>query len=155
MPFKKIDALCIHQLFEVQVERTPNAIAVIFENQQLTYRALNARANQLAYYLKELGVKPDVLVGLYLERSLDMTVGLLGILKAGGAYVPLDPANPKERLAFMLSDTQLPVLLTQKVLMDGLPEHHAHTVCLDLDWGAISQKCDENPISQTTSDNLA
>ncbi|EDN72592.1 Non-ribosomal peptide synthetase [Beggiatoa sp. SS] len=110
---------CIHQLFEAQVERTPNAIAVVFEEQpfdsaqgkQLTYDELNRRANQLAHYLQSLGVKPEVLVGICVERSLEMVVGLLAILKAGGAYVPLDPNYPKERLAFMLADAGLPILI--------------------------------------------
>ena len=91
---------CIHQLFEAQVEKTPDAIAVVFEDQQLTYRELNRRANQLAHYLQKLGVGPEVLVGICVERSIEMVVGLLGILKAGGAYVPLDPSYPRERLSF-------------------------------------------------------
>ncbi|MBD2418345.1 AMP-binding protein, partial [Anabaena cylindrica FACHB-243] len=98
---------CIHQLFEQQVELTPDAIAVVFENEQLTYRELNTKANQLAHYLQKLGVKPETLVGICIERSLEMVVGLLGILKAGGAYVPLDPAYPPERIAFMLADAQV------------------------------------------------
>ena len=109
--------LCIHQLFEAQVERTPDAIAVVFEAEQLTYAELNRRANQLAHHLRALGVGPEVLVAICLERSLEMVIGLLGILKAGGAFVPLDPAYPKERLAFMLKDAQVPVLLTQERLV--------------------------------------
>ena len=105
---------CIHQLFEEQVKRTPEAVAVVFEDQQLTYRELNSQANQLAHYLKKLGVGPETLVGICVERSLEMIVGLLGILKAGGAYVPLDPGYPKERLAFMLEDARVGVLLTQQ-----------------------------------------
>lgn len=96
---------CIHQLFEAQVEQNSNAVAVVFEQESLTYRQLNSRANFLAHYLQVLGVGPEVLVGICMERSLEMVVGLLGILKAGGAYVPLDPAYPTERLAFMLEDT--------------------------------------------------
>ena len=103
----------IHQLFEAQVERTPDNIAVVFEKHPLTYRELNAKANQLAHYLRKQGVKPDVLVGIYLERSPLMVIGLLGILKAGGAYVPLDPQLPSDRVAFMLADAQVSVLLTQ------------------------------------------
>ena len=102
----------IHQLFEERVEKTPDAVAVIFEEQQLTYRELNTRANQLAHYLRELGVGPETLVGICMDRSLEMIIGLLGILKAGGAYVPLDPAYPKERLGFMLHDSRVAVLLT-------------------------------------------
>src|SRR4028119_2283484 len=104
---------CIHQLFEAQVDRTPDAVAVVFEHESLTYRQLNSRANSLADHLQALGVGPDVLVGICMERSLEMVVGLLGILKVGGAYVPLDPAYPTERLALMLEDTQISVLLTQ------------------------------------------
>ncbi|MBW4617798.1 MAG: amino acid adenylation domain-containing protein [Cyanosarcina radialis HA8281-LM2] len=125
---------CIHQLFEEQVEKTPNAIAVIFGEQKLTYQELDRKANHLACYLQQLGVKPEVLVGICVERSLDMVVGILGILKAGGAYVPLDPTYPQERLAFMLADSQAPVLVTQSHLLPNLPEHHAQVVCLDSDW---------------------
>ena len=130
----QVDSLkqaCIHQLFEAQVERTPKAVAVVFEDQQLTYRELNRRANCLAHYLQKLGVGPEVLVGICVERSLEMVVGLLGILKAGGAFVPLDPEYPKSRLAFMLRDTQAPILLTQQRLIARLPESVAEVVCLD------------------------
>ena len=99
---------CVHELLEEQVERAPEAVAVVFEDEQLTYRQLNERANQLARHLQGLGVGPDTLVAICLERSLEMVVGLLGILKAGGAYVPLDPSYPKERLAFMLRDWRAP-----------------------------------------------
>ncbi|XZN90035.1 MAG: non-ribosomal peptide synthetase [Microcoleus sp.] len=105
-------ALCFHQLFELQVERSPDAIALVFENQHLTYRQLNTKANQIAHYLQKLGVKPEVLVGICMDRCLDAIVGLLGILKAGGAYVPLDPNYPQERLNFMLEDARTPILLT-------------------------------------------
>ena len=130
---------CIHQLFEAQVERTPDAIAVVFENQQLTYTELNDRANQLAHYLQSLGVGPEVLVGIAVERSLEMIVGLLGILKAGGAYVPLDPDYPIERISFMLEDAAVKVLLTQQQLIDKLPEHQAQLICLDTDFQKLSQ----------------
>ena len=109
---------CIHQLFEEQVERTPDAIALEFEDKQVTYRELNRKANQLAHYLISLGIGPEKLVGICVERSIEMVVGLLGILKAGGAYVPLDPAYPKERLRFMLEDAQVSVLLTQAKLVE-------------------------------------
>jgi surfactin family lipopeptide synthetase C len=128
---------CIHQLFEAQVEQTPEVVAVMFEGQQLTYRELNCRANQVANYLCSLGIGPDTLVGICVERSLEMVVGLLGILKAGGAYVPLDPAYPQERVALMLADAQVPVLLTQERLLDRLPENNAQVVCLDRDWADI------------------
>lgn len=146
---------CIHQLFEEQVEQTPDAVAVVFDSQQLTYRQLNERANQLANYLRTLGVKPEVLVGICVERSLEMVVGLLGILKAGGAYVPLDPNYPDERLSFMLSDAQVSVLLTQQQLVADLPNHEAVVVCLDTDWDHIAEHCEKNPITDVISHNLA
>jgi amino acid adenylation domain-containing protein/non-ribosomal peptide synthase protein (TIGR01720 family) len=146
---------CIHQLFEEQVERSPDAVAVVFEDQQLTYQELNARANQLAHYLKTLGVKPEVLVGICVERSLDTIVGILGILKAGGAYVPLDPAYPQERLAFMLEDSAVSVLLTQSYLNEQLPTHLAQFVYLDKDWEDISQQREDNPILAVTAKSLA
>jgi aspartate racemase len=146
---------CIHELFEEQVEKSPDGVAVLFDNQQLTYQELNERANQLARYLRKLGVGPEVLVGISVERSLEMVVGLLGILKAGGAYVPLDPQYPRERLAFMLEDTRAPVLLTQHRLVDGLPAHNAHVVCLDRDREQIAAENDKNPISGAAAANLA
>ncbi|QSV63518.1 MAG: amino acid adenylation domain-containing protein [Dolichospermum sp. DL01] len=145
---------CIHQLFEEQVERTPDHVAVVFEDEQLTYRELNARANQLAHYLQKLGVGPEVLVGICVERSLEMVVGLLGILKAGGAYVPLDPEYPKERLAFMLEDTQVSVLLLQKHLLNVLPNHNAQIVCLDQNWRLFAQEKTENLVSNLNPRNL-
>jgi amino acid adenylation domain-containing protein len=146
---------CIHQLFEEQVQRTPDAVAVTFANQQLTYQQLNTQANQLAHYLKSLGVGADVLVGICVEHSLEMIVGILGILKAGGAYVPLDPEYPQERLSFMLEDAQLPVLLTQQHFVESLPQNQARVVCLDTDWEKIAQKCESNPENTATSENLA
>jgi amino acid adenylation domain-containing protein len=135
----------LHHLFEVQAERTPEEVAVVFEDEQITYRELNRRANQLAHHLGSLGVNPDTLVGICLERSADMVVGLLGILKAGGAYVPLDPGYPRERLAFMLSDSRAAVLVTERRLAEALPEHGARTVYLDADWETISQLSEQNP----------
>ncbi len=145
----------IHQLFEAQVDKTPEAIAVVFEDQQLTYQALNTRANQLAHYLQTLGVKPEVLVGICVERSLEMIIGLLGILKAGGAYVPFDPNYPQERLVFMLEDSKVLLLLTQQKLMAQLPDSKAQVICLDNDWGMISKARSENVNSGVCSDNLA
>lgn len=134
--------LCLHQLFEVQAGRTPNAIALTFEEQSLTYAELNAKANQLAHYLIEQGVGPDVLVGICLERSLEMVIGLLGILKAGGAYVPLDPAYPEERLALMVEDAGVCLLLT----LQGLATYHQRpTLYLDQDSPAIGLCSDSNP----------
>lgn len=146
---------CIHQLFEAQVEQRPDAVAVTFEDEQLTYWELNQRANQLAHHLRPLGVGPEVLVGICMERSLEMVVGLLGILKAGGAYVPLNPADPKVRLNFMLADSQVQVLLSQQRLLERLPRHSAQVICLDSDWEAIAQQSEENQISRATNKTLA
>ncbi|MCZ8025867.1 MAG: non-ribosomal peptide synthetase, partial [Microcystis sp. LE19-10.1B] len=146
---------CIHQLFEEQVKRTPEAVAVVYSEQQLTYNELNCRANQLAHYLQSLGVKPEQLVGICLERSLDMIVGLLAILKAGGAYVPLDPEYPTERLLYILQDAQIRVLLTQKHLIAGLPKHQSEIVCLDTDWSFITQAQESNPCCEVQPENLA
>ncbi|MBW4434414.1 MAG: amino acid adenylation domain-containing protein [Pelatocladus maniniholoensis HA4357-MV3] len=146
---------CIHELFEAQVEKTPDTVAVVFEDQQLTYRELNARANQLGHYLRSQGVKPEVLVGICVERSLDMVIGLLGILKAGGAYIPLDPSYPKQRLEFILEDAKASVLLTQTSLLKAIPQHKAQVVCLDADDQLIAQQSQENLLCELTTDNLA
>lgn len=146
---------CIHHLFAAQVERTPDAVAVVFGEQQLTYQELNTRANQLAHYLQKLGVKPGVLVGICVERSVSMVVGLLAILKAAGAYVPLDTEYPKERLAFIIEDTQISVLLTTQKLADGISKHQALIVCFDTDLAVIALESEQNPIAEVTSDNLA
>ncbi|RAM48827.1 MAG: hypothetical protein C6Y22_25745 [Hapalosiphonaceae cyanobacterium JJU2] len=145
---------CIHQLFEAQVERTPNAGAIEFEDSRLTYQELNCRANQLAHYLQSLNVGPDVIVGICMERSIELIVALLGVLKAGGAYLPLDPAYPKERLALMLSDSGVSLLLTQEKLLTELPENQAHTICVDTN-SIISQESDENPVCIAKPTNLA
>ncbi|MBE9248417.1 amino acid adenylation domain-containing protein [Dolichospermum sp. LEGE 00240] len=146
---------CIHQWFEELIERSPNAVAVVFEGKQLTYLELNQQANQLARYLQTLGIEPEVLVGICVERSLEMIVGILGVLKAGAAYVPLDPNYPQERLAYMVADSQLPVLLTQQRLVEGLPTSTAKVVCLDSDWETITSFSKENPVHKVTPDNLA
>jgi amino acid adenylation domain-containing protein len=146
---------CIHQLFEQQAERSPDAIAVVFEDQKLTYRELNQRANKLAHYLQKLGVKPEVLVGICTERSLSMVVGILGILKAGGAYIPMAPNYPQERLAYMLADSQVSVLLTQQKILASLPKHQAQVICLDADWDLISQEAQDEPVSGVQACNLA
>jgi len=146
---------CIHQLIEQAERRTPDKIAIRFDGQTLTYRELNRRANQVAHYLQTLQVRPDVLVGICLERSLDMVVGLLGILKAGGAYVPLDPAYPQERLALMIEDSQVPVIVTEQDQLTRLPDTQAQVVCLDTDQQAIAQHSPENLDSDVTPDNLA
>ena len=146
---------CVHEFFEAQVQRTPNAVAVVFEGARLSYQELNQQANQLAHHLRYQGVGPEVLVGLCVERSLEMIVGMLGVLKAGGAYVPLDPDYPPERLAFVLQDSQMALLLTRKSLLDRLPEVHPQVVCLDTDWQAISQQSSANPKSWGTSQHVA
>jgi amino acid adenylation domain-containing protein len=146
---------CIHQLFEAQVEKTPSDVAVIFENQQVTYQELNSRANQLARYLQEQGVKPDVIVGICMERSIEMVVGLLAIMKAGGAYMPLDPAYPKERLAFTLADSHVSVLLTHSRLVNNLPLHSAQVVSIDTDTTAFANYSPENVVSNANPENLA
>jgi amino acid adenylation domain-containing protein/non-ribosomal peptide synthase protein (TIGR01720 family) len=146
---------CLHRLFEAQVERTPDAIAVVCNGQRLTYDALNRRANQLADYLRAFGVGAEVCVGLCVECSLEMVVGLLGILKAGGAYVPLDPAYPAERLACMMADAQVAVLVTQRQCVAPLPEHGAHVVCLETDWERLAQQSEANPVNGVTPENLA
>jgi len=146
---------CIHQLFEAQVERTPDAVAVVFKEEQLTYQELNCRANQLAHYLQTFGVGPEVLVGICVERSLLMVVGLLGILKAGGAYVPLDPVYPKERLDFMLEDAQVSVLLTEQQLVAELQESGAKVLCLDSGWQNQASSSQEKPRSSATAADLA
>ncbi|MEI7795464.1 MAG: amino acid adenylation domain-containing protein [Methylococcaceae bacterium] len=146
---------CLHQLIEEQVERSPDAIAVIFNRQKLTYRELNNRANQLAHYLQSLEVKADSLVGICVERSLEMVIGILGIIKAGAAYVPLDSSYPQERLAFMVEDASVDVLLTQQNLMAHLPPSNAKNICLDSDWTTIAQFSYSNPELNVTPDNLA
>ncbi len=129
----------LHQLLERQVAKTPDATAVVYEGATLSYRELDVRANQLARRLQTLGVGPDTLVGLCVERSLEMVVGLFGVLKAGGAYVPIDPDYPADRIAFMIADAQTPVLLTQERLRTSLPTLEARLVCLDSDWPSIAQ----------------
>src|SRR3990172_3680562 len=131
---------CLHELFEAQVERTPDAVAVVFEGQKLTYRELDARANQLAHYLGKLGVGPDVLVGLCLDRSPEMVVALLGVLKTGGAYVPLDPGYPEERVRFMLEDSKAPVLVTQSRLRERVRGAAPHVIYLGADWDTMARE---------------
>jgi len=164
---------CFHQLFESQAEQTPDSVAVEFGNKSITYGELNARANQLAHYLQKLGVGPDILVGICVERSLEMLVGLLGIMKAGGAYVPLDPSYPKERLTYMVEDAEPRVLLTQNSLRETIFEEAkseertaksgtshfsllaSRVLCLDSDWQEIAKESELNPETGTQSTNLA
>jgi amino acid adenylation domain-containing protein len=145
----------IHQVFEAQVEITPEAIAVIIEDSHLTYRQLDEQANQLARYLRLLGVEPNLSIGICIERSLNLVVGILGILKAGGGYLPLDPAYPQERLALMLKDAQISILITTETLVTLLPIHQSEVVCLDRDWLEISQQSNENLENISTPDDLA
>jgi amino acid adenylation domain-containing protein len=177
------DFSCIHQLFEAQAARTPDAIALVFEaatdsrNQpgagrktkdeavfslqpaalslQLTYAELNVRANQLAHALRALGVGPEIPVGIFAERSIEMILGLFGVLKAGGAYVGLDPAMPPQRLAYMIEDARIPIILTQQRLLARLPESPGCCVCLDSGWEQIARMSPINPTRLTNSDNLA
>ena len=146
---------CVHQWFEEQAARTPDNVAVVCQSERLTYRELNARANQLAHYLRRRGVGPEMLVALYTERSLEMVVALLGILKAGGAYLPIDTAYPRERIAFLLDDAQARVLLTQEGLRASLPESAAEVVCLDTGWDAIARESTDNPVGGAGPDSLA
>ncbi|HEY52488.1 MAG TPA: amino acid adenylation domain-containing protein, partial [Caldilineae bacterium] len=154
-------SLCIHDLFTRQAQRTPDATALVFaslengEEATMTYGELNRKANQVAHYLRHLGLGPDQMVGLMMERSLEMIVGLLGVLKAGAAYVPIDPAYPQDRVSFMLQDAETPVLLTQERLLADLSLNGRRTVCLDRDWPDIARQPDTEPLSEVTPDNLA
>lgn len=152
---EELPNLCIHQLFAAQVEKTPDAVALVFEDQQLSYSQLNAKGNKIAHHLQALGVKPSVLVGVCMERSLDMVVAVLGILKAGGTFVPLDPSYPKSRLAFMLQDAKVSVLLTKQKLIEKLPENTAKVVCLDWESPEFSQQSQHNPVSEATTKDPA
>ncbi len=154
-PCDSLHDACVHQLFEAQVARTPEALALEHNGQALTYRQLNRRANQLADHLQELGVGPEVRVGIAVERSPELVIGLLGILKAGGAYVPLDPAYPLDRVAFMLQDCQASVLLTQQRLVETLPSHSAKVVFLDTDWPRISERAELDLACSARPMNLA
>ncbi|NCR39473.1 MAG: amino acid adenylation domain-containing protein [Microcystis aeruginosa W13-11] len=153
---KNIDYQCIHRLFEKQVEKTPDAITIIYKNEQLTYKELNQRANQLAHYLQFLGIKLEDKIGVCIERSPLMVVAILGILKAGGAYVPLDVTYPVERLTFMLEDVKCPILLTKTHLSNQLPiDHIKQVINIESEWENISQYSSENLSTQVTPDNLA
>ncbi|HZE69985.1 MAG TPA: amino acid adenylation domain-containing protein [Pyrinomonadaceae bacterium] len=150
------ESRCIHEMFEQQVERTPEAVAVVFEETRLTYRELNCRANQLAHYLRAAGARADVLVGVCIERSVELLVALLGILKAGAAYLPLEPDYPADRLRFIIEDAGAPILVTQKTLGDRLPQPGGNTriVFLDTQWVDIAKANSENPVSLVTRENL-
>jgi surfactin family lipopeptide synthetase C len=145
----------VHKLFEEQAARTPEALAAVFDEERLSYRELNRRANQVAHYLRGLGVGPEVPIGICMERGIEMITGLLGILKAGGAYVPLDPQNPLDRVAFMIEDAQVGLLLTQERLLDKLPPHCERVICLDTQWEEIAKQSTENPNISVSTANLA
>jgi non-ribosomal peptide synthetase component F len=147
--------VCLHQWFETQVERTPEAPAVTYDGATITYKDLNQRANQLAHYLRKLGIGTDSRVAICVERSLELVVGILSILKAGAAYVPLDPALPTERLSFMLSDSEIQVLLTQESLIQNLPDFAGEIVRLDHDWQLIESESTGNPGVKVLPGNAA
>ena len=147
--------LCAHQIFEEQAARNPDALALNYGDDALTYEELNRRSNRLAHYLRKRGVGPESPLGICVERSIEMAVGILGALKAGGAYAPLDPAYPQERLSYMLEDSGARVLLTQRRLLDALPVHSARVICLDSDWKEIAAENEDNPVNLTAPSNLA
>jgi len=150
------EAECLHHFFETQARLTPHAIALVCDHERWTYRELNRRANQLSHYLRSLGVGPESLVAVMMERSVELIVAMLGVLKAGGAYVPLDPAYPCERLRFMLEDTRTPVLLTQARLLDQVPAaHNAQVVRLDADWEEIGGGSEADPARSASAKHLA
>jgi amino acid adenylation domain-containing protein len=146
---------CVHELVERRASLTPETVAVAYENQTITYSELNSRANKVAHYLRNQGVGADSIVGICMERSLDMIVGVLGILKAGGAYVPLDPAYPEDRLRFMTRDAGARIILTKKELLGVIPAKEVETVCIDHDWSRIKLSSSSNPLLITCPDNLA
>jgi amino acid adenylation domain-containing protein len=145
----------LQELFETQVEQNPEALALVSRVESLTYGELNARANQLAHYLRKQGVGPEVVVGLCMERSVEMVVALLGTLKAGGAYLPLDPDYPRQRLEYLLADAQAGLVLTQARLLPQLPVHSGWTIALDDEWNAIAAESEENPLPNSAAENLA
>ena len=150
---------CIHHLFEAQVKQTPDAVAVVFDNQSLTYQQLNHKANQLAHYLSSREIRPNVPVGICMEPSLEMIVAILGILKAGGAYVPLDPTYPSERLTYIIQETKAPILLTQQKFIDILSPQTIPTLCIDIDWQRIEGTRrqgdkEQKEIGKTDAENL-
>ena len=147
--------VCVHELFEQQVARTPGAVAVVFGEQHLSYQELNQRANQVANYLRRRGIGPETLVGVCLERSPEMVIALLGVWKAGGAYVPLDPSYPQDRLSFMVSDADVRVLLTQEKCRHLFPSAGDKTVCLDSDWPVIAKESTGNLTPAAVPSNLA
>jgi non-ribosomal peptide synthetase component F len=145
----------IHELFAEQAKRAPDRIALIGDAQEVTYGELNRRANQLAHYLRRMGVGPEVLVGLCLQRSVEMVVAVMGVLKSGGAYLPLDPESPIERLMVMLEDAGAGIVLTERALEEHLPTHWGQTICLDVEWERINEESGNEPKSGGGPENLA
>ena len=145
----------LHDFVARQAERTPNAPAIVLGKQELTYRELNTRANQVAHYLIKQGAGPEVLVGIYCDRTADMLVGILGVIKSGSAYVPLDPNYPRQRIQQILEDANAPIVLTQKSLAKRSGGFPGKRICLDSDWDAISQEPEENPVTAVEPRNLA
>src|SRR5689334_6545478 len=146
---------CVQQMFEAQVNQTPDALALVFEDERVTYGELNARANQLAHYLRSLGAGPEVLVGIFLKNSVEMIVALLGVLKSGAAYVPLDTKLPVERLRLMVQDTRVPLLITETRLLSKLPDLEVRTICLDDEHDLIAREGVANPSPAAGLENLA
>ena len=149
------DDLTAHAMFEMQCDLLPDAAAIFYKDEVISYQALDRRANQLAHYLQKLGVGPEVIVGISLERCPDMVISVLAVMKAGGAYLPLDPTYPRDRLAFMLEDAQAPVLITHAPLLDWLPEHAGTVVCLDADQDKIAKEAETRPEADVTAESLA
>jgi len=147
--------LCVHQLIEAQVERNPDAAAVALDDRKMTYGELNNLSNQLAHSLRRRGVGPDVIVGIFSERSIEMVVGMIGIMKAGGAYLPIDPSYPKAWIDYILDDAKVPIILTQERLLDNLAKRGCEKICLDSEWEFISRENEENPVNMCTPENLA
>jgi len=153
-PEARLDRVCAHTLFERQARQRSDSVVLVYEDHQLSFDELNRRANQLSQYLRSLGVGPEARVGLLLERSVEIVVGLLGVMKAGASYLPLDSSYPTERLAYMLEDVQASVLITERALLNLLPERSS-VVCLDRDWELIGQYCDKAPAGPSMPENLA
>src|SRR5262249_16544785 len=145
----------IHQLFEERAVQSPDAVALIYDHQEIKYDELNRKANQLARHLRNIGIGPDKTVGVFIDRSPELVVSILGILKAGGAYVPLDTKYPKQRLAFMVEDAQISVIIAKSWLTHSLPEQGFHAVCIDLDKEMIERQGDTNLAAETAAENLA
>src|SRR5262249_2021564 len=146
---------CVHELFAEQTERNPDRTALIDEREWVSYQELNRRTNQLGHYLQKLGVGPEVVVGVCLERSMEMVMAVLGVLKAGGAYLPLDPNSPLERLGYLLEDAGVGVVLTEQEFEASLPAFWGQTICLDVEWDRISEERESEPVSGVGAENLA